>query len=126
MRFLEIAATDFATRNLSRDGEHGHATAMRVVETIDQVCVSRAAAPGTDGETSGEVRLSAGSKRRGFFVSSMGPLHVAAFAESVSDAIERVTGDSVNAFDTGQRQRVYNNLRDSLLTHPRLRLSLRH
>jgi hypothetical protein len=55
----------------------------------------------------------------------MSPLHVAEFAERVSDAVERVAGDSVNAFDSGKRQRVNNNLRDGLLTHYGLRSIVR-
>src|SRR6185369_2423923 len=97
MCFLKITTTDFAARNLSRNREHGHATAMSVVQAIDQVCVSGAAAPGANGETPGQVRLGSGRKRSGFFVASVGPLHVAAFAERVSDAVERVACDSVNA-----------------------------
>jgi hypothetical protein len=122
MSFLEITAADFTTRNLGRNRQHRHATAMCVVKTIDQVCVSRSTAPGTDGETSGQVRLGSGRKRGSFFVSSMGPLHVAALAERVGDAVERVARDPVNAFDTGQRQCVDNYLRYSLFSHAALQL----
>ena len=48
MGFLEVPASYFIAGDLRRDGEDGNPAALTVVETIDQMQISGAAATGTD------------------------------------------------------------------------------
>src|SRR5271166_2062317 len=48
VRLLKIRASDFAAGDVRGNGQHRHAAAMTIVETIDKVHVSRAATSGAD------------------------------------------------------------------------------
>src|SRR5271155_3237828 len=46
VRLLEIGAAYFTAGNMCGDSQHRHATALAIIETVDKVHVSRAAASG--------------------------------------------------------------------------------
>lgn len=62
MGFLEVSAAKLARWNVRGERQHRHATSMTVIQTVDQVQVTRPRTPGTDAQLSGEVRLGAGGK----------------------------------------------------------------
>jgi hypothetical protein len=84
MRFLEIARADLGRGNVGRDGQNRHARAMAVEQAVDEVQIARPAAPGTDGERAGEVRVGAGRESRDFFMPDMYPLELALGADRIS------------------------------------------
>jgi hypothetical protein len=73
---------------------------MTVVEPIDQVHITRAATPHTDGQRTGKMRLGAGGESGDFLVPNRNPLNNRLLADRFRKAVQRVTNDPVNAFNT--------------------------
>ena len=59
VRFLEIPGADLARRNLRGDCQHRQSRSVTIEQAIDQVQIAMPAAPGTDGELTGQMRLGA-------------------------------------------------------------------
>ena len=57
MGFLEIPAADLRRRNLRGDGQHRHAAAVGIEQTVDQMQVARPARTGAGREFARDVRL---------------------------------------------------------------------
>src|ERR1700691_697383 len=55
MGLLEVSAADFIAGDLRSDGDNGNPTAMAVVETVNQMQISGAAASCTNRQLSGEM-----------------------------------------------------------------------
>src|SRR4029077_35652 len=100
-----------------RDGENGHAAPVAIVQPVDQVQIPRAAAPGADGQTPGEMRLRAGGKRRRLLVSHVHPADLVVSANGVGDTVEGVARDSIHPRDTSGNEGVDQQVRDRLLPH---------
>jgi hypothetical protein len=49
MSLLEILTADLGTRDMRSDGQNGHSTSMAIIETVDEVKVTRTAASGAHG-----------------------------------------------------------------------------
>src|SRR5207245_1727330 len=60
MGLLKVAASDLRAWNVRGDGEHRDATAVTVVEPVDQMEVPGAATSGADRQPAGEMRVRAG------------------------------------------------------------------
>ena len=99
MRLLEIAAADLGRGNLRGDAEHGHARAVTVEQTVDEVQVARPAAAGADRELAGQMRLGAGRERRDLLVPDMDPLDLALPADGVGQAVQAVADNAVDPLD---------------------------
>ena len=82
--------TDLRARNVRRDGEHRDATAVTVVQPVDQMEVPGAATSGADRQPAGEMRVRAGGERGGLFVPHMDPSHPLVSANRVRDSVQRV------------------------------------
>src|ERR1700761_2380252 len=95
MRFLEISAADFSTRNLRGDGQDRHAASLAVIQTIDQMQISRPAAASADGQFPSEMCFGSGRECGRLFVTDMNPLDILARSDRVGDAIQRIPGNTV-------------------------------
>jgi hypothetical protein len=62
--------------------------------------ITRPAAAGADGERTGQMRLGSGRERSHFLVPDGNPFYSSLTLKRVSQAIEAVSDDSVNALDT--------------------------
>jgi hypothetical protein len=90
---------------------------MGVVEAVDQVEVSGAATARAHGEPTRELGLGAGGKGRRFLVADMRPRNVLPRPDGIRDAIERVSGDTVDPADPGIYQGVNDDVGDTLRLH---------
>ena len=106
MRFLEIARADLGRGDVGRDGQNRHARAMAVEQTVDEVQIARPAAPGTDGERAGEMRLGAGRESRHLLMPDMHPVDLLLPADRIGDPVQAVADDAVDALDAGRRERL--------------------
>ena len=104
MRLLEVFGADLRARDVACDREHRRAGAVGVVQPVDQVQVTRAAAAGADGQLAGELRLGSGRECRGLLVPDVDPVDAAVLGAAgapngVDDRVEAVTDDPVDAVD---------------------------
>src|SRR5260370_30766482 len=60
---LKISTPDFIAWNLRRDGQDGNTAPVAVVEPVDQMHVSRTAAPGSDRQPARDMRFRPSGKR---------------------------------------------------------------
>src|SRR6185437_9979742 len=86
-----VSASYFIAWDLSSDGEDGHPIAVTVVESVDQVQISRTATTGTNSQPSGEMGFCARGKCCCFFMAQMDPLQFSGCSNRVGDGIERIT-----------------------------------
>ncbi len=70
---LKITGADLGRGNVGGDRNDRHARALAVVEAVDQVQVTRAAAAGADRELAGDMRLGTGGKSGDLLVAQMQP-----------------------------------------------------
>jgi len=124
VRFLKVAATYFTAGDLSGDGQNRDTAAMRIIEAVDEVRISRAAASGAHCEFPGEVRFRAGRKGGRFFVADVNPLHGTALAENIGNAVERIAGNAIDAFDARLGQGVYKKFSNGLVHVVDLRIGV--
>jgi len=108
--FLEIAAADLVARNLSSYGDDGHAVAVAIVKTIDQVQVSRPATARAHRKTPGQMRVRPGGKRGSFLMSYGNPLNVAPRPDGIGDAIEGISSKTINLIHPGGHERIHKHL----------------
>jgi hypothetical protein len=99
VRLLEIAAADFSRRDLRGDREHRNPRAVTIEEAIDEVQIARPAASRADGEPARQMRLGTGSEGGDFLVSDVDPLDLSLAPYGVSQPIEAITHDTVDALD---------------------------
>src|SRR5580704_4436143 len=100
MSFLEVVAAQFTAGNLCGNRKHRNTVAMAIVKTINQVQISRTAAPSTHRQTSGQVRFSARGKSCRLLVPYMDPFKILSYANRVCDAVEGVTGKAIDPADS--------------------------
>jgi hypothetical protein len=117
--FLEISASDFFAWNLRRNRQHWDATAMAVIESVYQVQVSRPATSGTHRQMPGQMSIRSRRERGGFLVSHGNPLDVIPRADRIGNAVQGVTGQSVNPLHPGCNQSVNEKISNSFLCHNR-------
>src|SRR6202011_1001785 len=73
---LKISAANFIAGNLRGDSQYGNATAVTVVQPVDQMQVPGSAASRANRQPPGEMRLRSSSKGRRLFMSHMNPLNL--------------------------------------------------
>jgi hypothetical protein len=86
--FLEVARADFGGWNLCRDSEHRHAAAMAIEQPVNQMKVTRTAAPRAHGQLAGHMRIGAGCEGRYLLMAHMDPLNRFLAPKRVGDAVE--------------------------------------
>jgi hypothetical protein len=106
MGLLKIAAADLGRRDLRGDAEHGHARAVAVEQSVDEVQVARSAAAGADGELAAQMRLGPGRERGDLLVPYMDPLDLALAADGVSEPVQAVADDAVDPLDARSGERL--------------------
>jgi len=104
MSLLEVVGADLRAGDVGGDGEYGHAVAMAVEETIDEVKVAGAAACSADCEGASEMGIGSGGECGGLFVAHVDPFHGAVSAKGVGKSVERVAGETIDAFDASDLQ----------------------
>src|SRR5271165_2011380 len=117
MGFLKVVAADFLAWNLRRNGQNWHATALAVVEPVDQVHIARSATSGANRQFARQVGLGACSKCSRLFVTHANPLYFVAPANLLQKAVERVAHDTVNPRHACRDQGFDKNFRHSFLRH---------
>ena len=73
---------------------------MTIEQAIDQVQIAMPAAPGTDGELTGQMRLGACRESGDFFVLNMCPLNLAVAADGIGNAVEAVADNAIDTLHT--------------------------
>jgi hypothetical protein len=114
MGLLKISTPDFSARNLRRNGQNGDAATLAIVKAIDQMHVSRPAAPGAYSQFASEMRLCARRERSCLLMARADPLDVLAGANRIRDAVERIARDAVNSLNARSQQDVYQQVSHSL------------
>ncbi|BDZ42336.1 hypothetical protein GCM10025865_16350 [Paraoerskovia sediminicola] len=103
MRLLEELRTDLRARDVARDGEDGHAGAVRVVQAVDQVQVAGAARARAHREVPGDLGLRGGHERGGLLVAHVDPFDAGAVlvgaADRVDDRVQAVADDAEDVLD---------------------------
>lgn len=90
---------------------------MGVIQAVDQVQVTRAAASGADGEASGELRLGSGGECGRLLVTHVHPLERAALPNLIGNRIEAVPDDAVDPLHTGIDERANELTSDRPIGH---------
>ncbi len=119
---LEVSTPELLAGDLGGDRQHRHATAVTVVQPVDEVQVARAAAACAHPEPPGQVRLGAGGERGGLLVPHRDPLDVVARPDRVRDPVEGVAGQAVDPGDARRDERVDEQLRNGSCRHEALDL----
>jgi hypothetical protein len=102
VRLLEVVRTDFRARDVRGDRQHRNPAALRVVETVDQVQVARAAAAGADRQLSGQRGIRRRRARGRLLVTDVLPRDFAGAPERVGEPVEAVTRQAVDAAHTAE------------------------
>ncbi|SVK54523.1 Uncharacterised protein [Acinetobacter baumannii] len=105
MGFLEVAAADFAGRDVRGDRQHRHMVAVAVEQAVDQMQVAGAAGTGAHRQLAGELGFGAGGEGGHLFMAGAQPSDGAHAVQAVAEAVERIAGHAPNAFYAGLIQR---------------------
>jgi hypothetical protein len=106
MGLLEKAGADLARRNMRGDREHGHARAVAVEETINEMQIARPAAAGADREFTSQMRLRPCREGRDLLVPDMDPLDLALAAKRVRQPVQAIANNAINPLDASRSQDV--------------------
>ena len=104
MRLLEEPRPDLSARNVGSERQHRRTAAMRVVETLDEVRVARAAATGANREPPAELRLRPGRERGRLLVVDVDPLDAIGSTHRVDYGIEAIADEPIDPFDLSLQQ----------------------
>ena len=96
---LKVVGSNFSAGNLRGDGENRNTTPVTVVQTVDEVQISRAATSRAHGELSADLRLTTRGEGRHFFMAHHLPVDAIMRANRVGKAVEGVAGYAIDAFD---------------------------
>ena len=102
MRLLEVVRADLGARDVRGDREHRHPAALRVVETVDQMQVARAATACADRQLSGQRGIRRRRERGCLLVTDVLPRDFAGAPDRVGETIEAVTREAVDATHTAE------------------------
>jgi hypothetical protein len=105
MGLLEVTAADLATGDVGGESQDRNTAAMGIVEAVDQMQIARSTASSAHGELPRQVGFGSRGKGGCLFVAGGNPLDIVSGTDGVSDAIEGVSGHSIDPFDPGERQR---------------------
>jgi hypothetical protein len=111
---LKVSAADLVTGNLSRNGKDRNAAPMTVVESIDEVQISWAAASGAHSQLASEMSLGARGERCHLFMADMDPFNLFASANRIRNSVKRISTDTVNSLHTCFHQNIYKQVSHSL------------
>src|SRR5260221_661956 len=93
-----------AARGSRRNRQNGHATAMAIVEPIDQMHVSRSAASCANHQGIGEVRLGTRCEGGDFLVPQQNPFDFILRSQGLGQSVEGVAWDTVDSFHSRSRE----------------------
>jgi hypothetical protein len=104
---LKISAANFSARNLCGNGEDWDAAALAVVEAINQMHIPGATTSGTYRQLASEMGFGSGGERCCLLVSYTNPANVLSNADRICNSVERVAGDSIDAFHASISKNIY-------------------
>jgi hypothetical protein len=84
---------------MRRDGQHRYARAVRVVQPVDQVQVTRATTGSAYRELTLDRGIASGGERGRFLVTDVLPGDRPVLIQRVGEAVERIAGDAVDALN---------------------------
>ena len=104
--FLKEAAADLFAGNVRGDGQHRGSGAVGVVESVDQVQVSRTAGTGAHREPAGQLGFRRGGERRGLLMPDVNPVDpalrgAARLPDGVDNRVEAVADYPVDPLHAG-------------------------
>src|SRR5262245_59971247 len=120
---LKITASNFRAGNLSGYRQDRNPAAVGVVESIDQVCVSRSAAPGTNRQLFRQMCFRSGSKGSALLMPDVDPTQQPTSSNGVRDAVERIAGNPIDSLHAGMNQSLHQQFRN-ILAHNLPRVTL--
>jgi hypothetical protein len=91
MGLLEVATADFSGRNVGGDRQNRNTAAVCIEQTVDEMQIAWAARSGTDRETAGNLRLTAGGEGGDLFVSNVNPADLLPAAQRLGQAVQAIT-----------------------------------
>src|SRR5699024_10422367 len=97
---LEVVRADLVAGDVRGDGEHRGTGALSVVEADAAEEGAGSAAAGPHGERAGQCGRTAGCEGGGRLVADMDPFELRVGPQRVGEAVERISGDAVDAFDS--------------------------
>ena len=104
VRLLKVSAADFLRGNVGCNGQNRHATALAIVEAVDEVQIAGPATSRADGQLSGQRGFGSGSEGSRLLMSHTHPLDAIAHPDRVGDAVERIARHAVDALYAGSRK----------------------
>src|SRR5258708_33652340 len=116
MGLLKITAADFPARNVCCDSKNGNPAALCVIQSVNQMQVSRPAASGAHAKRSRQMRFGSGCKGCRFFVPNRNPADVISFADCIGDAIQGVSCNAVDPCHSRRNKSLNQKFRYTLLT----------
>src|ERR1700683_2008112 len=102
MRFLEVPGADLGRGNLRGNGEYRHPRSVAIKQAINEVQIARSAAAGADREITRKMRLRTRCKGRDLLVPYMNPFDLSLATKRVSQTIEAIADDTIDALDAGR------------------------
>src|SRR5882724_4996038 len=99
------------------NGDDGRHAVVRVGQSMDEVQIVRAIAPGTYREPPTQLRLSTGGERRRLLVLHVYPLELPAALDRIGDRVEAVPHTPVNTLHPRQGQPVHQLFRHRSMYH---------
>jgi hypothetical protein len=97
---------------LRGDGQNRCKRFVRVIEAVDKVEISGAAAPCAYGEIAGQLGFGAGREGSCFFMADVHPLHLLVVMNGIHDAIQGIAYDAINPADARVYQCLYQMFSD--------------
>ena len=75
---------------------------MAIEQAIDEMQIAWAATARANRKIARQVRFRAGGEGSNFLVPDMDPLNPCLAANGIGEAVQAITDDAINAFDTGR------------------------
>src|SRR6202521_2087445 len=102
---LEIIDADLGARNVRRYRENRRSAAVAIEESVDQMQISRSAAPGAYCQFAGQLSLRARRESRRLLVPNRHPFDLPPLTECIGESIKRIADGAVDAVYAGLFQR---------------------
>jgi len=99
---------------MSRNGKHGHAGAIAIEQTIDQMQIPGPAASSAHCKFVSQMRFGTGRERRYLLMTNVDPLNLRLATNGISQAVKAVSDDAINSLYTRRNKRFNKLISNSL------------
>jgi hypothetical protein len=101
---LKEVGTELGAGYLRGDRQDGNATALTIMESIDEMEIARPAASCTDRKFARNLRFAPGCEGGDLFVPNHHPVDAVVSSDGVGKSVERVTSDSVDTLYSSSQE----------------------